>query len=303
MTLILYIATVLIWGTTWIAIALQVGDVPVMVSVFYRFATAGVVFVLGLALLGRLQVPAARQQKWVLAQALCLFSLNFLCFYIAAGYLASGVISVIFSLATIFNAVNARIFFGDRVSGKTLLAGLLGLSGLALLFAGDLSGAGAEDAWIGIALASCGTLMFSFGNMVSRRNSANGLTPITANAWGMCYGALFLLALIFATGTPIILPSDPVYIGAMLYLAVIGSVVGFTTYLVMVARVGSAKAAYATVMFPIVALAISTVFEGYIWGLMNSAGLVLALCGNLVMFAPADMLSRLRPRTRSQNAA
>jgi len=284
MNLFLFVSTVLIWGTTWIAIALQVGDVPVVVSVFYRFATAGVVFILGLALLGRLERPAPGQQKWVLAQAMCLFSFNFLCFYMAAGYLASGVISVIFSLATIFNAVNARLFFGDRITAKTLLAGSLGVGGLMLMFAGDLSGAGTGEAWIGILFATCGTMMFSFGNMVSRRNSASGLSPVTANAWGMCYGALILLALIWASGSEIILPRDTVYIGAMLYLAVIGSVVGFTTYLLMVARIGSAKAAYATVMFPIVALAISTFVEGYSWGVMNAAGLVLALCGNLVMF-------------------
>lgn len=280
----LFVITVLIWGSTWIAIAFQVGEVPVVVSVFYRFATAGVVFVLGLALMRRLIVPARADQKWVMAQALCLFSFNFLCFYMAAGYLTSGVISVIFSLATIFNAVNARLFFGDRITAKTLIAGLLGATGLTMMFAGDLSGVGSGEAWKGMILATCGTMFFSLGNMVSRRNSAAGISPVTANAWGMCYGAIVLMVLIFATGAPVILPRDPIYIGAMVYLAVIGSVVGFTTYLMMVARIGSAKAAYATVMFPIVALAISTVVEGYSWGVLNAFGLALALCGNLVMF-------------------
>lgn len=295
MTLFLFIITVLIWGTTWIAIALQVGDIPVLVSVFYRFALAGIVFVLGLALLRRLEWPAWRDQRWIIVQALCLFSCNFICFYLAAGYLASGVISLIFSLATLFNALNARLFFGDQIKTQTILAATLGLSGLALIFAGDLSGTAGhstQDTWTGIVLAGCGTLFFSLGNMVSRRNSAAGISPVTANAWGMCYGALFLLVLIGLSDTTITLPSDPIYLGALTYLSVIGSVVGFTTYLIMVARIGSAKAAYATVMFPIVALAISTAVEGYSWGLMNATGLALALCGNLIMFAPAERLRR-----------
>jgi drug/metabolite transporter (DMT)-like permease len=299
MTMFLFITTVLIWGTTWIAIALQVGDVPVLVSVFYRFALAGVVFVLTLALIRRLEWPAWRQQRWIWAQAMCLFSVNFICFYIAAGYLPSGVVSLIFSLATVFNALNARLFFGDRINGQTLMAAGLGLGGLALIFAGDIADARVgTDAWIGMVFAGVGTVCFSLGNMVSRRNSAHGISPVPAHAWGMCYGALILLALIGLSGTTITLPNDPVYLGALAYLSVIGSVIGFTTYLIMVARIGSAKAAYATVMFPIVALAISTAVEGYSWGLMNAAGLALALCGNLVMFAPAKMMRRFTPRAR-----
>lgn len=285
MNVSLFLVTVLIWGTTWIAIALQVGPVPAMVSVFYRFALAAVVFLLGLALLGRLRRPSLAQTPWIALQALCLFSFNFLCFYNAAAYLPSGVISVVFSLATLFNAVNARLFFGERISAKTVLAASMGIGGLALMFAGDLSMGGRSDIAFGLGLACAGTMLFSLGNMVSRRNSAAGITPIMANAWGMGIGALVLLAIILLTGTPVILPSELVYTGALVYLAVIGSVVGFTTYLMMVARMGSAKAAYATVMFPIVALALSTVFEGYTWNLLNSSGLFLALLGNVVMFA------------------
>ena len=235
---ILFALTVVIWGTTWLAIALQVGPVPVLVSVFYRFATAGLVFLAALALTGRLRLPGRAHQPWILAQALCLFCLNFICFYEAAAHIPSGLISVIFSLATVFNAVNARLFFGDPITRRTLLASALGVAGLVFLFGRDFAVAQPDGTLAGIALAGLGTLLFSLGNMVSRRNSAAGLPPATVNAWGMGYGALALLGLIFATGTPIVAPPGATYIGAMLYLAVIGSVVGFTTYLVLVARIG-----------------------------------------------------------------
>lgn len=285
MNLALFLATVLIWGSTWIAISLQVGPVPVLVSVFYRFAVAGVLFVLGLALIGRLRWPTRHQHPWIMAQALCLFSLNFLCFYTSARFIPSGLISVVFSLATIFNAVNARIFFGDRVSGRAALAGAVGVTGLVLLFGPEMSLGDPVETAKGVALAACGTLLFSLGNMVSRRNSAAGLGPVQANAWGMCHGALIVLAVIAVTGTPVVLPPDGLYLSAVLYLAVVGSIIGFTTYLMMVSRLGSARAAYATVLFPLVALAISTVFEGYTWGPVNSIGLLLALAGNVIMFS------------------
>lgn len=286
MNLMLFLMTVLIWGSTWIAIAWQVGPVPVLVSVFYRFGLAALVYLALLAALGRLRLPRAQDHPWIIAQALCLFCLNFLCFYAAAAWLPSGLISVIFSLATIFNAVNARLFFGERIAPRALVAAMLGVVGLVLLFGRDAALAGAADTARGVALACLGTLLFSLGNMLSRRNSAAGITPVTANAWGMGYGALALLGLIALTGTPVVLPPDATYLAALAYLAVVGTVVGFTTYLLLVARIGSGRAAYATVLFPIVALALSTLFEGYVWHWQAVLGLGLALAGNLVMFAP-----------------
>ncbi|KQW32015.1 hypothetical protein ASE36_07385 [Rhizobium sp. Root274] len=282
---LLFSSTVLIWGTTWIAIALQIGPVPVLVSVFYRFATAALILVAALVITGRLKVPTLKQQPFVLAQALCLFCCNFLCFYHAASYVPSGLISVVFSLATIYNAVNARLFFGDRISPRTLLAATLGATGLVLLFGVDILFSLNPDSWKGIGLSALGTLFFSLGNMASRRNSASGIAPITANAWGMSYGALALLLLIGVTGTPIVAPPTLTYFAAMLYLAAIGSVVGFTTYLMLVSRIGSQKAAYATVLFPVVALTLSTLYEDYHWTLLSGLGLLLTLAGNAVMFA------------------
>lgn len=284
MNALLFVLTVLIWGSTWIAVSFQVGPVPVLVSVFYRFGAAAVILLAGLALCGHLRLPARRDWPWIGAQALCLFSLNFICFYAAAVYLTSGLLSVIFSLATILNAINARIFFGERIAARAMLAGLLGVSGLVLLLEPETGAAQpAGMAW-GIALAGLGTMLFSLGNMVSRRNSAAGITPLQANGWGMACGAGVLLALIAATGTPVVAPAEGRYLWALLYLAVIGSVIGFTTYLMLVARIGSGRAAYATVLFPIVALALSTAYEGYAWNWQAGLGLGLALLGNLVMF-------------------
>ena len=198
----LFVTTVLIWGTTWFAIALQAGPVPALVSIFYRFGVAGVLFVAGLALSGRLRLPRKDHQIWLVAQALCLFSLNFICFYYAVRYIPSGLESVIFSMATIFNAINARIFYKDKITKQMVLASILGICGLVLLFGRDVFSSSGTEALTGAGLAMLGTLFFSFGNMVSRRNSQMGISPITANAWGMCYGALILLALITLTGTP-----------------------------------------------------------------------------------------------------
>ncbi|SDZ09635.1 EamA-like transporter family protein [Jannaschia faecimaris] len=281
-TPILFITTVFIWGTTWIAIAAQIGDVPVIVSVFYRFALAGILMLTGLAALGWLRRPAI--WRFVVIQALCLFCFNFIGLYNATASIPSGLVSVIFSLASIFNAINARIFFGERISQQSLLAGALGAAGLILLFWHDLAVALDPQTLRGIGWAVLGTAFFSWGNMASRKNAAIGITPVTANAWGMGIGALVLLALLGATGQSLTTPHGTAYWTALIYLSVVGSIVGFTAYLMLVGRMGSAKAGYATVLFPIVALAASTLFEDYQWTASSVVGVILAGLGNVVMF-------------------
>ena len=287
MNVFLFVTTVLIWGTTWFAITIELGPVPVVVSVFYRFALAAVIFLAILAATRRLTVPALRHQPTIVAQALCLFCCNFICFYSATAYIPSGLVSVIFSLATLFNAVNARLIFGTAISGRTALAAAMGIAGLALLFGHDLTIAFDAGTLKGIGLATLGTLFFSLGNMASRANSAAGVPPRIANAWGMAYGAAMLLVIIACTRTPLVPPPDARYLWALLYLSGLGSVVGFTTYLSLVARVGPSRAAYTTVAFPVVALAISTVYEGYHWHATGLLGLAIALCGNVLIFSGA----------------
>lgn len=278
----LFVVTVLIWGTSWIAIALQIGPVPVSVSVFYRIALAAVLLILALAATKRLVLPA--QWRFVILQAICLFSLNFVALYNAAALIPSGLLSVVFSLASIFNALNARMFFGEKITLRVVLAGLLGVSGLVLVFWDSLAVSFDPDTVRGVGWALLGTMIFSWGNMASRRNSAIGTTPIIANAWGMGIGSGILLILALTTHQPLIVPTDPTYLAALLYLAVFASVIGFTTYLMLVSQIGSAQAGYATVVFPVVALVISTFFEGYEWTATAVIGVALALLGNAVMF-------------------
>ena len=292
----LFVVTVLIWGTSWIAIALQIGPVPVSVSVFYRIALAALLLLLALAVTKRLRFPV--KWRFVVLQAICLFSLNFVALYNAAALIPSGLLSVVFSLASIFNALNARVFFGEKIALRVVLAGFLGVSGLVLLFWDSLAVSLDPDTLRGVGWALLGTMIFSWGNMASRRNSASGTPPIIANAWGMSIGAGVLLVLAVATRQQLIVPTDPTYVAALLYLAVFASVIGFTTYLMLVSQIGSAQAGYATVIFPVVALVISTFFEGYQWTVTAVLGVALALMGNAVMFGrfgrkPAEKINKL----------
>ena len=278
---LLYLSTVFIWGTTWIAIHWQLGDVPVLASVFYRFAIAAALLLPLLYLSRQVQATTRQDHGYMVLQGACLFSMNFVCFYTAGLTITSGLMSVIFSSATLFNALNNRLFWGERPAPVVFVAGVLGVLGLGLMFWPELSSKEiALSDLKGIGLGILGTYLFSLGNMISLRHSKKGLKPLTSNAYAMIYGTLLLAALLAVTGTPLEWDSSPRYLGSLLYLAIVGTIIGFTAYLSLVGRIGANKAAYATVMFPVVALSLSTVFEGYQWSSSSITGLLLVLSGN-----------------------
>ncbi|MFV3367625.1 DMT family transporter [Pseudomonas sp. NY15435] len=285
MNLSLYLLTVLIWGTTWIAIKLQVGVVAIPLSIAYRFSLAALVLFALLLVSRRLQPLGRRGQAICLAQGLCLFCVNFLCFYTASQWIPSGLVAVVFSTATLWNALNARIFFGQRIAPNVLGGGAFGLAGLALLFWPELSGHQAtRETFYGLGLALLGTLCFSAGNLLSSLQQKAGLRPLSTNAWGMLYGSLVLLVICLVQGVPLTFDASPQYVWSLLYLAIPGSVIGFTAYLTLVGRMGPERAAYCTVLFPVVALNVSAFAEGYQWSLPALAGLGLVMAGNVLVF-------------------
>lgn len=285
MTLTLYAITVLIWGTTWIAIALQLGEVPVMLSVFYRFALAAGVLLLWLSATGRLHRLGMRDHLLCALQGLCVFCLNFYLMYTATAYITSGLIAVVFSMAVLFNALNGVLFFRQAITPRLLLAAALGLVGMVCLFWPDIQHGGLDSGVLfGLGCALLGTYGFSLGNMLSLRHQRRGLDLLSTNAYAMGYGALIMLGLVLASGMPFVVDISPTYLGALLYLAIFGSVIAFGVYFALVGRIGPGPAAYATLLFPLVALGISTLVEGYRWTPFALIGLVTILVGNGVMF-------------------
>ncbi|WP_314918360.1 DMT family transporter [Pseudomonas helleri] len=297
MNLFLYVLTVLIWGTTWIALKLQLGVIAIPVSIVYRFGLAALVLFAVLLLSRKLQVMNKRGHLICLAQGLCLFCVNFMCFLTASQWVPTGLIAVVFSTATLWNALNARVFFKQKIARNVIAGGALGLLGLALLFWPELSGHTATpQTLLGLGLALIGTMCFSAGNMLSSLQQKAGLKPLTTNAWGMLYGAGMLAVYCAFNGIPFDMEWNTRYIGSLLYLVIPGSVIGFTAYLTLVGRMGPERAAYCTVLFPLVALNVSAFVEGYQWTAPALAGLVLVMLGNVLVFRrpkPVPMTAKL----------
>ena len=299
----LYGLVVVIWGTTWIAIFLQQGPVAAPVSIFWRFALATAVMLLLLLWRRKMHVLPLRDHLFCLLQGGCAFCFNFWCFYTAAAWINTGLESVIFSIAVLFNALNSYLFFGQKPPARFFVAAVLGLTGIVTLFWQDLVSSGWNSTVLmGIGLSALATLGFSFGNMISLRHQRKGLSTLTTNSWAMLYGTLLISAIALLRGDDFALQWTATYLGALVYLSIFGTVIAFGAYFTLIGRIGPSKAAYTTLLFPLVALTMSTLFEGYTWHAQGIAGLLLILTGNLVMFAhPENWLGR-RGTARKINA-
>ncbi|HBT3045198.1 TPA: EamA family transporter, partial [Klebsiella aerogenes] len=255
MNALLYGLVVVIWGTTWIAIFLQQGPVAAPVSIFWRFAVASVTMLTILLMTRRLRPLAMRDHLFCMLQGCCVFCFNFWCFYTAAAHINTGLESVIFSMAVLFNAINSFIFFRQQPPSRFWLAAALGLAGIVTLFWEDLlaNGLNASLLW-GIGLSALGTYGFSLGNMLSIRHQRHGLETLTTNSWAMFYGTLVMGAIALLRGDNFTPQWTWSYMGALLYLALFGSVIAFGAYFTLVGRIGASKAAYSTLLFPLVAL-------------------------------------------------
>lgn len=282
--LLFYSTTVLIWGSTWIGIKFQLGTVDPMVSVGYRFALAALLLLLWCRL-RKLPMRFTRQDHLFIAlQGTFLFCLNYLLFYLAELHLTSGLAAVIFSTILLMNVINGAIFLKSPLDIRVIGGGILGLFGIILVFMPEVSSFSLNSENMqAILFCVLATYLASLGNILSARNQKHHLPIVQTNAFGMGYGAAIMLVMAFLTGKHFQFVQSFEYLGSLVYLSIFGSIIAFGCYLALVGNIGAERAAYATLLFPLVALAISTVWENYEWTGSALFGVGFILCGNLLM--------------------
>jgi drug/metabolite transporter (DMT)-like permease len=285
---LLYAISVLIWGSTWYAIEFQLGVVEPEVSIVYRYAAAAIMLFAWARLRGLNLRYGLAQHGWFALLGLFLFCLNYVLAYRAQLYISSALTAIVFSSIVWMNIVNARLFFGIRSAGNVVFGALLGLAGICLLFAPRVGELNLTDTvFLGSSLAILGALIASLGNMLSQSAQRHQLPVLQSNAWGMFYGALLTTGIALIEGHPFTFDWSPGYVVSLAYLSVFGSIVAFGAYLTLIGRIGAHKAGYAMVMFPVVALVLSALFEGLEIDAPTIWGTALVLAGNVVVMRPA----------------
>jgi drug/metabolite transporter (DMT)-like permease len=280
----LYAVSVLVWGLSWIAMHYQVGQVAPAVSIVWRFAIAAPLMFVPALLRGESLRFSLADHRYFLGLGVAIFSSNFLLFYYAAQHVASGLLSIAFSLASVGNIILGALVFGVRIERRVVIGGALGVLGVAAMFYPELGGLSLDGgALLGLALGIGGTLSFCIGNMVSVAAQRRRLPIFASTGWGMLYGAMFVAIIALVRGDAFIVEWTPHYLGALAYLAIVASFIAFGVYFTLLGRIGAARTGYSTVMYPVVALLVSTFAENYQWSLLAALGLAAVFLGNVLV--------------------
>lgn len=274
----------LIWGGTWLVIRDQIASVPPGWSIAYRFviASAGM-FALAWWRGDPLRL-APGGWPFVLVLGIFQFSLNFVFVYHAEGYITSGLVAVMFALLVVPNALLGKIVLGQPVRREFVLGSLIAALGVAMLFAQEYRASPATlgEVLTGAALCVGGILSASAANIVQATEGAKRQPLLTLLAWSMLCGVGLNAAYAVAIEGPPTFDPRPAYTLGILYLGLMGSVVTFPLYYGLVRKVGAGTAAYSSVVVPVVAMALSTLFEGFVWGPLPAAGAAITLAGMVV---------------------
>jgi len=289
---LLYAAAALIWGSTWLGIKLQLTQVPPILSVGYRFCLAALILAVYCILRDKRLAFSRRDHLFMAIQGFSLFGLSYCMSYLATSYLTSGLVAVVFSTILMWNILNLKLFMGQAIAWRAFWGGILGLCGIGIVFWHDLSAFTATRGVIGLSMALVGAYLASVGNVVGARNARTGVPVTQANVFGMAYGGLLTLAIHFGGGGELVMDWSTGYLAPMLYLTVFGSIVAFGCYMLLIGRIGAEYAAYVTLLMPIIALLLSTMFEEFRWSANTAVGVVIVLIGNLFILTPGATITR-----------
>ena len=289
-TAISFAIITLIWGSTWLVIKSQLGVVPASWSVTWRFLLAGLVMLAVCLVTGKSLRLSPRGHAFALAIGALQFCLNFNLVYRAEVHLASGLVALTFALLIVPNAVLSAVFLGARITPRFAIGSGLGIAGLALVFARDIFAPGADGGEIGLgmALAVAAVLCAGIANVMQASPTGRAQPLEGGLAWAMGYGTLINAAAALVLSGPPVFDTSPVYIAGVAYLGIVASAVAFSLYYALIREIGAGKAAYTSVIIPLVAMTLSTMFEGYRWSALAVAGAALAMAGLVIALRSRD---------------
>ena len=295
----LYLTTIMIWGSTWIITKHQVSELSALHSVLFRYLLAAILLQGILFFFKSKERYSVKKHILFFLLGSTLFCWNYVLFYLAASTgLTTGLIAVIFSTIITMNIANNAMIFGDFPHTSTVIGAILGLVGITLVFYEDITFFKEKGLLSAIGLCLFATYLASLGNMFSKILQTQKITVVSANKWGMTYGAISLLVVTILFDRNVQLPTSLSFLSGLLFLAIFGSIIGFWSYLTLLGRVGANKAAYAMIVFPIWALILSWLFEDFTWTPIKITGVVIILTGNLFIIGKGNLNLRFE---RNQN--
>lgn len=292
--IVLFAICSLIWGTTWFVIKFQIDSTSPVVGVFYRYLLASVMmFAINIFFIKKtLRYPWANHRFFIL-QGFFNFCLNYILTYVSEKYINSGLVALTFTSLIYFNMFGMKVVFKKSVSKNVFIGAVLGFIGITTLFWKEISNFDAQTFTIyGIIIGIVATFCASIGNMFAYQNHRLKIPVMTFNAYGMLYGAGFSLIIGLLLNENFALPMTSSFLFSLSYLSLFGTVIAFWAYQTLVGTIGADRAAYTSIISPVIAIIISTLFENIAFGMNTFIGIILCFAGNLIALKPSSKLRK-----------
>jgi drug/metabolite transporter (DMT)-like permease len=253
-------------------------------SVFYRFLLAALLL-FAFCLARKLPLKYSRREHaWIALQGVFMFSVSYIFVYYAEEHVVSGLVAVGYSASPLLAMLGMRFFFGSAMTRPLQVGSALGIAGIALVYWPEFSHLrGGGDTTLGAIYTAIAVVVSALGSLVAHRNQESHLPLWQTMAWGMLYGSIFSLVVAFAAGRPLTFEPSVPYVLSLLYLAILGSILAFASYLTLIKRIGATRAGYIGVMVPIMALVISAAFESFAWQALTLVGVAVSVAGNVII--------------------
>ncbi len=281
---ILFLITLCCWSPTWYLIKFQLGYVDPLLSVFYRFLIASGFIFIYLIIKRKNLIFSFYHHFWFLFFGTCLYSINYVFFYLSNTYLISAFPAIVFSTVVIMNILGETFYFKKKPSFKTLIGASIGMTGVIIIFNNEIFYFSFnQGTHLGLFLALIGTFAASTGNMIHQRNLNYNFPPIQTIAYAMLYGSLVTFLITQIRGSELLFENSLSYIGSLLYLSIFGSIFAFISYLKLLEKIGPGRAGYVGVIMPVLALIISTIFERLEWQINLIIGFPILLIGAVLV--------------------
>lgn len=268
-----------IWGSTWLAIRIGLQGAPPFLAASLRFVVASLTLV-AMAFVFRSRWPQNRLQ-WALVGfvGLILFTADYgLIYWGENNGVESGLSAILFATFPLQTALVANAFLREETLTLQKLAGIvLGFGGIVVIFRGEVGTTGLEKAvpmFAIVASATCAAV-----STVAVKRWGHATDPVTFNGLAMGVGAVSLAALSVVFGEPWGVPSWPEGIGAILYLALAGSVVAFVAYLWLLKEAEATSLSFVALITPIVAVLLGTTVGSETFDAIDLAGTAIVLLG------------------------
>ena len=287
---LLFLLCAFVYGSTWFAITLQLGVVDPLWSVCYRYILSAALLAL-FCCYRKSFVRFSLNQHWRLfLQGSCLCGLAYWFTYLSELHITSALSALMSTTILYLNLAIGRLWLGNPVRFPVFMGGCVGSVGILLIFLPDLHFSASDNMLQGMLLAFIGCIFFSIGSVACEKNEREGLALLPVATLNMFYGGVLVSVIALVKGcTPVVVFSFE-YIASLLYLIFFGSIAALVSYMALIRRIGADRTAYVDIVYPVIALFISTIFEGYQWTLLSITGVFFVITGNLVALGGVSKL-------------